>query len=129
VSEHVAATALEHTALSPRELACRITDREGHFLSESSVYRILKAYDLVASPARASPAERSGTAERWLRALRLDSTWRNAASPVWMEMATGCRAGPSVVSGRSAAAGQWTTVGAFGKSDKSDAVVGAYEAG
>jgi len=44
-------TALVHTALSPRELACRITDREGEFLSESSVYRILKAADLIESPA------------------------------------------------------------------------------
>ena len=43
--------ALVHTALSPRELACRITDREGEFLSESSVYRILKAADLIESPA------------------------------------------------------------------------------
>jgi transposase InsO family protein len=40
-----------HTELSPRELACRITDREGEFLSESSVYRILKAADLIESPA------------------------------------------------------------------------------
>jgi transposase InsO family protein len=47
----VVATALEHTELSARELACRITDREGDFLSESSVYRILEDYDLVASPA------------------------------------------------------------------------------
>jgi len=49
--QQVVQTALEHTTLSPRELACRITDREGYFLSESSVYRILKAYDLIASPA------------------------------------------------------------------------------
>ena len=31
--------------------ACRITDREGEFLSESSVSRILKAADLIESPA------------------------------------------------------------------------------
>jgi len=37
--------------LSPRELACRITDRERYFLSESSVYRILKEHDLITSPA------------------------------------------------------------------------------
>jgi len=43
--------ALVHTELSPRELACRITDREGEFISESSVYRILKAADLIESPA------------------------------------------------------------------------------
>jgi transposase InsO family protein len=36
---------------TPRELAWQFTDREGHFLSESSVYRILKAYDLITSPA------------------------------------------------------------------------------
>jgi transposase InsO family protein len=44
-------TALLRTELSPRELACRITDREGEFVSESSVYRILKAADLIESPA------------------------------------------------------------------------------
>jgi transposase InsO family protein len=51
VREKVIETALLHTELSPRELACRMTDREGEFLSESSVYRILKAADLIESPA------------------------------------------------------------------------------
>ncbi len=51
VRRQVVETALEQTELSPRELACRITDRERYFLSESSVYRILKAHDLVTSPA------------------------------------------------------------------------------
>jgi transposase InsO family protein len=51
VREQVIETALVHTELSPRELACRMTDREGEFLSESSVYRILKAADLIESPA------------------------------------------------------------------------------
>ena len=32
-------------------LAWQFTDREGHFLSESSVYRILHAYDLIPSSA------------------------------------------------------------------------------
>ena len=36
---------------TPRELAWQFTDREAHFLSESSVYRILKAFDLITSPA------------------------------------------------------------------------------
>jgi transposase InsO family protein len=36
---------------TPRELAFNITDKEGYFISESSVYRILKAYDLITSPA------------------------------------------------------------------------------
>jgi hypothetical protein len=43
--------ALEKTELSARELACRFTDERRYFLSESSVYRILKAHDLITSPA------------------------------------------------------------------------------
>ena len=43
--------ALERTDLSPRELACRYTDEARYFVSESSVYRILKAADLITSPA------------------------------------------------------------------------------
>ncbi len=49
--EKVVETALARPELSPRELAWQITDTEGSFISESSVYRILKAFDLVASPA------------------------------------------------------------------------------
>ena len=51
VREKVVAIALEHTEKSPRQLAWHITDNEGYFISESSVYRILKSYDLIASPA------------------------------------------------------------------------------
>ena len=43
--------ALEHAELSPRELAVRFTDTKGYFVSESSVYRLLKAHDLISSPA------------------------------------------------------------------------------
>ena len=43
--------ALEQPELSSRELAWHITDTQGFFISESSVYRILKSYDLVTSPA------------------------------------------------------------------------------
>ena len=48
--ERVVEVALEKPELSPRELAWRITDNEGWFISESSVYRILKSFDLVTSP-------------------------------------------------------------------------------
>lgn len=48
--ERIAELAIEKPELSPRALAWQITDREGWFVSESSVYRILKSYDLVASP-------------------------------------------------------------------------------
>ena len=49
--QRVVEAALADPERSPRELAWQLTDREGHFLSESSVYRILKAYDLIPSPA------------------------------------------------------------------------------
>ena len=51
VWQRVVEAALADPERSPRELAWQLTDREGHFLSESSVYRILKAYDLIPSPA------------------------------------------------------------------------------
>jgi len=50
VREQVVDVALEKTELSPRQLAWHITDNEEYFISESSVYRILKGYDLVTSP-------------------------------------------------------------------------------
>ena len=43
--------ALDEPELSPRELAVRFTDTEGYFISEASVYRLLKAHDLITSPA------------------------------------------------------------------------------
>lgn len=43
--------ALDEPELSPRELAVRFTDTQGYFVSESSVYRLLKAHDLITSPA------------------------------------------------------------------------------
>ena len=43
--------ALEQSELSPRELAVRFTDERGYFVSEATVYRLLKAHDLITSPA------------------------------------------------------------------------------
>ena len=43
--------ALGAPELSPRELAVRFTDSQGYFVSEASVYRLLKAHDLITSPA------------------------------------------------------------------------------
>jgi transposase InsO family protein len=42
--------ALERPDLTPRELAWHITDKHDYFVSESSVYRLLKAHDLITSP-------------------------------------------------------------------------------
>jgi putative transposase len=49
--ERVVEVALARPELSARELAFHITDHEGWFISERSVYRILRSYDLVTSPA------------------------------------------------------------------------------
>jgi transposase InsO family protein len=49
--ERVKDIALDQLEKSPRELAHHITDTQGYFISESSVYRILKSYDLITSPA------------------------------------------------------------------------------
>lgn len=43
--------ALDRPTLSPRELATAFIDERGYFVSESSVYRLLKAHDLITSPA------------------------------------------------------------------------------
>ena len=43
--------ALNEPELSPRELAVRFTDTKRNFVSEASVYRLLKAHDLITSPA------------------------------------------------------------------------------
>jgi len=51
VRTEVVDLALQRTELSARELACHFTDERRYFLSESSVYRILKAADLITSPA------------------------------------------------------------------------------
>ncbi len=43
--------ALARPELSPRELAVTFTDERRYFVSEASVYRLLKAHDLITSPA------------------------------------------------------------------------------
>ena len=48
--EKVREIALEKTEMSPRELAWHITDERGYYICESSVYKILREYDLLTSP-------------------------------------------------------------------------------
>ena len=50
IRQQVVDIALDNTDKSPRELAWHITDTQGYFISESSVYRILKSFDLITSP-------------------------------------------------------------------------------
>ena len=51
VRKQVIDLALDEPTLSPRELAVRFTDTNKYFISEASVYRILKAADMITSPA------------------------------------------------------------------------------
>ena len=51
VRDRIVELALEQSDLSPRELAVRFSDTQGYFVSEASVYRLLKAHDLITSPA------------------------------------------------------------------------------
>ena len=50
IKEQIVDIALKHPDKSPRELAWFITDTQKYYISESSVYRILKMYDLISSP-------------------------------------------------------------------------------
>ncbi len=77
--------ALRETELSPRELAVRFTDEKGYFVSEASVYRLLKAHDLITSPAyivikAASEFKDKTTAPNQL--WQTDFTYR-APRPCW----------------------------------------------
>jgi len=51
IRRKVVKLALKETELSPRELAVTFADTESYFVSEASVYRVLKAHDLITSPA------------------------------------------------------------------------------
>ena len=51
VREQIVELALDEPELSPREVATRFTDVNKYFVSEASVYRLLKAHDLITSPA------------------------------------------------------------------------------
>jgi len=51
VAEAVIDLALQQPELSSRELATAFVDQQQYFVSEASVYRLLKAHDLITSPA------------------------------------------------------------------------------
>ena len=51
IRQRIVDLALDVPELSPRELAVRFTDTENYFVSEASVYRLLKSLDLITSPA------------------------------------------------------------------------------
>ena len=50
IHDQIIELALENCEFSPRELAVRFTDERQYFVSEATVYRLLKAHDLITSP-------------------------------------------------------------------------------
>ena len=46
IRDQIIKLALDESELSPRELAVRFTDTKNYFVSEASVYRLLKAHDV-----------------------------------------------------------------------------------
>ena len=51
IRKQILGLALDEPERSPRERAVTFTDTQGYFVSEASVYRLLKAHDLITSPA------------------------------------------------------------------------------
>jgi transposase-like protein len=64
IRERIKNLALDEPALSPRELAVRFTDSESYFVSEASVYRLLKALDLIPVPPSSSSRRRRSSRTR-----------------------------------------------------------------
>jgi len=83
--------ALQKTELSARELACHFTDERRYFLSESSVYRILKAADLITSPAYVlmSASDRFKHPTEWVHEMwQTDFTYLRVIGWGWYYLST-----------------------------------------
>ncbi len=82
-------TALELTHLSPREIATHMTDHSGHFISESSVYRILKRAGLITSPAHILLAAEKEFSNKTTRASgQTDFTYMKIQGWGWYYLST-----------------------------------------
>ena len=89
--QKVVETALDREDLSPRELAYHITDNQGWFISESSVYRILKSRGLITSPAyivMAASDEFKDKPERVHQQWQIDFTYFKIIGWGWYYLAT-----------------------------------------
>ena len=81
-------TALELTHLSPREIATHMTDHSGHFISESSVYRILKRAGLITSPAHILLAAEKEFSNKTTRVWQTDFTYMKIQGWGWYYLST-----------------------------------------
>lgn len=72
--EQIVAAALEFTELSPRVLAIRLTEEYGLAVSESTVYRVLRARGLV----RQRPQDQRPAAKIWKKPTKeVDEIWQH----------------------------------------------------
>ncbi len=91
VRRQIVDLALEEPELSPRELAVRFTDTERYFVSEASVYRLLKAQDLIPSPAYITIKAADEFHEKTVRPNQLwqtDFTYLKVAGWGWFYLST-----------------------------------------
>ena len=65
--------ALDHKALTSRELAVKYTDEKRHFVSKYSVYRILKTVDLITAPSHVTI---TAAAEFHDKTTRVNEMWQ-----------------------------------------------------
>lgn len=89
--QEVVKVALELPALSPRELACHITDTKRWFVSESTVYRILKERNLITSPTHVviSAADKFHTPTGYVNQMwQTDFTYFKIISWGWYYLST-----------------------------------------
>lgn len=89
--DSILSLALDEPDLSPRELALRYTEEHGDFVSESSVYRILKAEGLITSPAfiLMKAADRFQNPTSWINELwQTDFTYLNVIGWGWFYLST-----------------------------------------
>ena len=91
VRNEIVELALEVPELSPRELACRMTDTGKYYISESSVYRILKQRGLITSPAYIVMQASSEFKDRTVRTDQMwqtDSTYFKIVGWGWYYLST-----------------------------------------
>src|SRR3546814_5136732 len=79
IQDQIVEMALDYSELSPRELAVRFTDEKRYFVSEATVYRLLKAHDLITSPAYVVIKDRK---QLHTQTTRVNEMWQQRKSGV-----------------------------------------------